>query len=67
MFMSTCPSVFVLGDVCVQRPKADVLCFSSSPPYPLKQDLLLNLKITTLARLTGQQDPGIFLCLPPWC
>ena len=35
------------------------------PPHILRQDLLLNLKLTALGRLAGHQAAELRLCLPP--
>lgn len=44
-------------DKCL--PLGIFLCHS--PPYFLSQDLSLNLEVTNLARLVGQQATGILL------
>ena len=38
----------------------------ASLPYILRTGLSLNVDLATSAMLTGHQDPGINLCLPPW-
>lgn len=51
--------------VCAWGQRSMVAVFSHSPPYFWRQGLPLNLQLTYLASLAGQQALGILLSLPP--
>lgn len=51
--------------VCAWGQRSMLAVFSHSPPYFWRQGLPLNLQLTYLASLAGQQALGILLSLPP--
>lgn len=56
--------VYMCMCACVQRLDVNISVFSLTLPTFLRQRLLWNLRLTSLAKLTGQQIAGTLLCLP---